>query len=107
MENQYCTNGMLPQKQTHSDLLAAQLLMSLNSEGESHTVTDTVLRRWSAWDKPEQEHDCNEVHLRKQEDGKYSVFIGYTTESGRFIDCWGVLGATESSISEFLQPRLK
>ena len=104
--DEICTNGMVEPKPTHSEKIATQLLESLNSEGEAHIVTDTVLRRWSAFNTPEDIKDCNEVRLVKQEDGKYSCFIGYTTESGRFIDCWGFLGGSESCISEYLKPRL-
>lgn len=100
-----CTNGMVLPK-TPSQILADKLLAKLNSKGEAHIKTDTVLRKWSACRENAPVMDCTEVVLHKQSDGKYSCFIGYTTESGRFIDCWGFLGGSESCISDYLKPRV-
>jgi len=98
---------MVVPKASPSELLAAKLLESLNSEGTAHVVTDTVMRTWSSIETPNDIKECKEAQLIKYEDGSYHISIGYTTESGRYIDCWGLLGASESCISKFLQPNIK
>tara|TARA_R100000951_G_scaffold112363_1_gene112594 strand:- start:2170 stop:2511 length:342 start_codon:yes stop_codon:yes gene_type:complete len=97
---QVCTNGMVEPKPSFAEKLLAKL--NDNKDNEAHIKTDKVFKTWSSWEKDSPEMDCTEAFLRLHDDGSYYLSVGYTTESGRFLDCWGWLGCQKETIFRVL-----